>query len=488
MKRFTFENQKLEPDYIAFKFEALDWFNEEDILDYLFEIGFNTYTGLPSKATEIREIRVDTKNKFETYFTRDMPHWPGKVFHFTGKNGKYFYDLLKGMVIEWKFFEDSTLTRFDIYYSRYHKKSDKISVSEFLFRCFEKIQTTPRTVSVEKNTAGLIEKIGHRRSSRYFRIYEDKESKNFLKFEYELKKTTIEKYHILLVENQFEEFEHSLSLDFITQFGKLLPLHYCYLDWLVYKLRPFRKRGKGTKKLPQRALNTDYIIKRSLSTPSERKTFWDLLQFLGYVQELSYQTDYLGDIQYRLVTFPVKNFLQYKNESNNHYQMKKILQFFDELQTNSLIQYFTDNYYRSLITIPDVKVFPGKQSRWTAEVWIAEELFYYAHPFLFPDFFQKKLTKHQFEVQFHVIQIFASKDLEKVFFIKDYFKNYPSTLNNSQKTKIKNYFIEVIQILKEYDLIDNNYKLIQDGRIIDTKKLTSKNINEGFIICEKLYI
>ena len=65
--------------------------------------------------------------------------------------------------------------------------------------------------------------------------------------------------------------------------------------------------------------------------------------------------------------------------------------------------------------------------------------------------------------------------------------------NNSYKvSQVKNYFIQIIQPLKEYDLIENNYKLIQDGHIINTNKLTSKNIkkniNEGFILCEKLDI
>ena len=105
----------------------------------------------------------------------------------------------------------------------------------------------------------------------------------------------------------------------------------------------------------------------------------------------------------------------------------------------------------------------------------------------FPDFFQQKLTKHEFEVLFKVIQTFTSEEnLEKVFSIKDYFKNYQSTLNNSQKIKIKNYFIQVIQRLKEDDLIENNYKIIRDGHSFNTNKLTSKNINEGFIIYEKL--
>jgi len=74
-------------------------------------------------------------------------------------------------------------------------------------------------------------------------------------------------------------------------------------------------------------------------------------------------------------------------------------------------------------------------------------------PIFLSEFFQQKLTKHEFEVLFKVIQTFTSEEnLEKVFSIKDYFKNYQSTLNNSQKIKIKNYFIQVIQRLKEEEL------------------------------------
>jgi hypothetical protein len=90
--------------------------------------------------------------------------------------------------------------------------------------------------------------------------------------------------------------------------------------------------------------------------------------------------------------------------------------FFDELQYNSLIKFFNDSYYRSLVTIPEVKLTKTKKNAWVAEVWIAEELFYYAHPFLFPDLLKRKLTKHQFEVQFHVIQVFSSIDIEKLFY------------------------------------------------------------------------
>jgi hypothetical protein len=50
------------------------------------------------------------------------------------------------------------------------------------------------------------------------------------------------------------EFEQKLSSHFLVYFGKLLPLEFLYLDWLVIKLRPIRKQPI----LPS-GLNSDYI-------------------------------------------------------------------------------------------------------------------------------------------------------------------------------------------------------------------------------------
>ncbi len=62
MKQFTFEKENFQPDYIAFKFEVLDWYHRKQILNYLFKSGFNTYSGLPPKANE---IRTDPKKKIQ---------------------------------------------------------------------------------------------------------------------------------------------------------------------------------------------------------------------------------------------------------------------------------------------------------------------------------------------------------------------------------------------------------------------------------------
>ena len=40
----------------------------------------------------------------------------------------------------------------------------------------------------------------------------------------------IKRYHTILIQNYFEEFEHKLSIHFLTYFGKVLALHYSYTD------------------------------------------------------------------------------------------------------------------------------------------------------------------------------------------------------------------------------------------------------------------
>lgn len=103
-----------------------------------------------------------------------------------------------------------------------------------------------------------------------------------------------------------------------------------------------------------------------------------------------------------------------------------------------------------------------------------------------PDLFQVKLTKLQLEVQFYLIQVFSSVDIEKRFLIKEFFQDYSSTITNQQKTTIKKYFIELVQVLEQSNLIESNYKYFLDGKIIQTDQLTTNNISEGFIIYEKL--
>jgi len=129
------------------------------------------------------------------------------------------------------------------------------------------------------------------------------------------------------------------------------------------------------------------------------------LQFLVYAQTLNYRSDSLGTTRYRLVQFRVRDFLKYKKESSNYFQLKKLI---------------SDKKYRPL-----------------------EKGLGFVHPFVLPDLFQTKLTKHQFQVQFYIIQTFSSVGIQKTFYLKEFLQAYPSTLTNQEKANIKRYFINV---------------------------------------------
>lgn len=127
--------------------------------------------------------------------------------------------------------------------------------------------------------------------------------------------------------------------------------------WLVVKLRRLRKQ-----KLSLATFCSHYLKEKKFSEEGERKNFFMLLQFLSYAQNLDYEIGVLGSTSYRQVIFQVKDFLKYQKNPNNYYQLKKLMEFFDKLQTNSLIKFFSDKKYLSLVTIPEVVLTKEKQN------------------------------------------------------------------------------------------------------------------------------
>jgi hypothetical protein len=139
------------------------------------------------------------------------------------------------------------------------------------------------------------------------------------------------------------------------------------------------------------------------------------------------------------------------------------------------------------VTIPEVKLIKSNRNTWHARVWIAEELFYYSYPFTIPNR-SEKCTRDQLEVQFKVIQVFSSVNIEKVFLIKDFIESYYAALSNYQIKNIKNEFIKWVEILNQNNLIENKYKIILNGNYHTTNQLDTRNISEGFILYEKIVI
>ena len=475
--KLTFESESLVVDYITFKFQE-SYCDPNKIAKYLFNLGFNSYQQSGKLSKPIREkMLVNSKNRFTILFVNDHSYWKGTLLQFSGLNASQFYSLAKQNLIDWKIFDKATLSRFDIYYSREKNKQDKISSADFLENCYKKIKQTSKNVNLEKTRTGVILKIGNRKGNNYSRIYQEE---NSLKFEYEMKGRSLEKSYNLLVLNNFQEMELNLTKQFLSYFSRLLPLQNSYLDWLVFKLRPICKQNNS-----QLGLNSDYIRSEIEINP---KNLIQFIQFLNYARNLEYTSTDWDGVSYRKVTFIVRDFINYKNPTINPksgYQLQKTKEFFKHLLTGAIINSFQNDCFRTLIAVPRIEYKICSQKYLIANIWMVNQLFDYSYPFYFPNLFNTKLLKDQFEVRFKFIQVFSSINIEKVFLVKEFI---PSNISNQRKTTIKKYFIQVIELLQNDDLIEDNYKYMSQGKIYKTSKLDVKNISEGFIIYEKLNI
>ena len=149
--------------------------------------------------------------------------------------------------------------------------------------------------------------------------------------------------------------------------------------------------------------------------------------------------------RYRQFKFPLRDFLNYTHagRSIHHYQMIQVKEFFNTLKKNIIIESFTDQSYRMLVTIPEAKVYKSQKrnNSWLAEIWIAEALFEHLCPFLYRDSFKQNLKNHDFAVLFEIIKVFCSETTRKEFNIQQFLELQGPNLNGTKKKQIKDYFI-----------------------------------------------
>ena len=220
----------------------------------------------------------------------------------------------------------------------------------------------------------------------------------------------------------------------------------------------------------------------------EKQHLITLLRLLAYVKKLKYTTKSLTS-QFRRYIFPLRDFLNYNNLTPNYYQVKKLKTFFDLVKNNFVIESFSDKHYRTLVTVPEVSVHKSEQNILMVEIWIAEDLFDYLHPFLFSDVFQQKLTKHQFQVLFEIIKTYSSIHLRKEFNVTQFLNNYQSVLSNQHKRQIQEYFIHYLKILhregklqdKVLDLSSNKVFQITDLNSSHSQTAVFENIKVKFL-------
>ena len=117
------------------------------------------------------------------------------------------------------------------------------------------------------------------------------------------------------------------------------------------------------------------------------------LKFLKFTTSLDYKTEIFDGDSYRILIFRVKDFLDvfhsYYNSQNEYYKMQKTKDSFQDLQQNLFVKCFTDDCFKSLVTVPKLKVYKCKKSKcWVTRILLLERLFDYQYPFKYPDLFK----------------------------------------------------------------------------------------------------
>jgi hypothetical protein len=168
--------------------------------------------------------------------------------------------------------------------------------------------------------------------------------------------------------------------------------------------------------------------------------------------------------------------------------MQKTRDFLRGLQQNLFITCFTEHYFKSLVTIPKLELYKCKKSKcWVTRVLLLEELFDYQYPFIYPDLFETetiKFNKDQYLVRFEIIRLFSSKTATKKFYLREFFQQHP--VSNKRIFEIKRIFIQLIQELYQFGLIQPKVKLMSHNYYVDIEDLTTFSISDGFILYEKI--
>ena len=226
------------------------------------------------------------------------------------------------------------------------------------------------------------------------------------------------------------------------------------------------------------------------------------LKFIAFTKKLDYEIRKFDSISYRVIIFRVKDFSDECHSlfrsSNNFYKIDQVKKFLRELQQNIFVEIFNDsNSIRilasqhqtrvemdSLGAIYRVIVFKQPGSKYLlARVVMIDDLFYYLYPFRLPDLFKGNLTKHERLVRVDFIKTFSSKDVEKCFYLREFFNTYK--ISNQKIKEIKQIFIDLIHIFQQNQLIEQHLLLISNRSRINIHDLTTANISDGIILYEK---
>lgn len=519
--KLDFQSQRIHIHFLAFEFQE-SRFDRDYLIEYFFSRGFNAFEhNGKDKNKGWQTLKENKKNNWEIVFRRPDSVREWRLVHFSGGNATRLYFLIKEGVVDFsEVFQGSKITRIDVAYAEYLKLFDYGTLKNFFLKTQDVILSgsyeKQQDLKFENNEKGLILRIGCRKRINFLRIYKKKNDLE-LRFEHELKShPKLAQVFELLKYSQFQQLEEQLILRFLTHLAPRVSYCCSYTDWINFIIRPLSSQLFQKKIVHQSSSSyyqSDYMdheiktIEVQLFNEDKTSLMHDIdnfhaIQFLlllKFLKNMEYQKNKF-DVEntitfkrisgeYRVFCFQLRDFMQETSKTSNQYQMHKLKIFFQALQRQVLVTFFCETNFQSIIGLPLVDVTqPLKVGQpIVVTIWVAEELFHYKFPFILPEFSTNR-TKLANRVWAYWSQIFTTKDIQKIMDISQFIKDYPSQLNSKQKQTIKKEFLKAVDSYLENQLIEHKFHILEaENKHFQTvEQLTLENINQGFVIYEKL--
>lgn len=475
MNRINFQSENLEVDWVGLYVQdkSLGLEDLKIITSYLSKLGFNVVIqkgSLFEDTFESEDIFNQPENKWEvTIIDNVSKFYKGTHINFSGKNGAFFYNLIKINKIDWAIFDKTTkISRFDLSYLRKPTLQDT-PFDQFVISCLDK-NFTKKNQNYQKTKGSILLSYNSRKSSRYFRIYQKKDC---LRFELEFKKTAVNSLQVMLVSTELNDFENEMSNSFYDYFLKIMPLETIYTDWLLIGARNRKLRLKNLNCLVSSYFNSG-------GTKNKDEYLFNLLQFLSFIRSFVGLEQQIGDQNYYLIKFLLRDFLIFTGKKpNNKYQLRKSLEFIKSLQKlDPIVEKFSGTSFKSFLVFPYLTVNREKKL-WVVKISIIKHLYFYNYPFLLPKEFFSSSSSYELKVRLELIKSISVVSPKKKFCVYAFFNKF--SISNKNKTKLKKLIVDSFDLLVNKKIIDSFFILIlKNEKKLETKKITTSLLTKSF--------
>lgn len=219
---------------------------------------------------------------------------------------------------------------------------------------------------------------------------------------------------------------------------------------------------------------SSYLKKYFLrQTSLEELQFYKLLQFISFARSCSDfgQKEIVNGQIYITVQFKLVDFMRIVRTTENSYQRKQFLDFFDNLmELPPFSVQFSDQEFRKLMFFRVVRAIQkNKRAPWIIKVAVAEPL-YNSYPFQFPPCFFSYSSPINLQVKLSLIRTITQEDsIRKTYFTQN-FLDYYTNRNHSIQAQVKQELFQAFQHLIKYKVIESKFEVSIDKNKFVTKK------------------